>query len=62
MNKYRYKGTAERVFPYAHPPVVVSPGDVIEHPDNLDDYWFERVHDEPEDKPIPPERVDEEES
>lgn len=62
MNKYRYKGTEDRVFPYARPPIVVGPGDVIEHPDNLDDYWFERVHDEPEKKPTPSKRVDEEES
>lgn len=61
MNKYRYTGSAERIFPYAHPTLVVSPGDVVEHPSNPDPYWFELVPPPaPEIKPTPSKRAEEE--
>jgi hypothetical protein len=63
VNKYRYKGSAERVFPYARPAVVVGPGDVIERPDNPDTHWFELVPPPvPEQKPTPSPRAEKEKS
>lgn len=61
MSRYRFKGTEERIFPYARPPLVVSPGDVVEHPANPDPYWFELVPPpEPEIKPTPSARAEKE--
>jgi len=63
MPKYRYRGNHERIFPYAHPAVVVSPGEIIERSENPSPRWFELVVELPDSDPTPSERVvDEEES
>jgi hypothetical protein len=51
MSQYRFKGTAERIFPRMRP-ALVAPGAVIEAEDNPDPYWFELLP-EPESKPTP---------
>jgi hypothetical protein len=58
MNRYRYTGSEERVFPSLRPSVI-GPGDVITAADNPHPYWFEL---EPENKPTPSARVDEEDA
>jgi hypothetical protein len=57
MNRYRFKGTAERIFPCMRP-AILAPGDVIERETNPDPYWFELI--EPESKPTPRPREREE--
>jgi hypothetical protein len=52
MNRYRFTGTSERIFPDMRP-AIIAPGDVITAEANPHPYWFELVPEPETKKPTP---------